>query len=276
MSLARWPPRFAYQVWLWTRSASPTAAAIARSIESVCERRRVRRVTRERVPGAVGDGARHEVAGPVGAPAVHRELDEPRQLAREVLDVDARAAVHVGRVLPREQRDPQRVDHLALADHDDAALGDDEALAVGLGSTPICAPAATSTFLSRIALRTTALRPTSTPCMQHRALDLRVRVHVDARREDRAAHAAARDDHAGADHRVDRLSRCGPPPRTRTSPAAAARPGEDRPRLVVEVEDGHRRDQVHVRVVVGVERPDVAPVAALALARARDVVREKS
>ena len=42
---------------------------------------------------------------------------------------------------------------------------------------------------------------------------------------------------------------------------------EDRPVAVVEVEDRVGRDQVHVGVVVGVERPDVAPVAVLALGR---------
>ena len=49
-------------------------------------------------------------------------------------------------------------------------------------------------------------------------------------------------------------------------------PCEDRPLAVVEVELRLDRDEVHVRVVEGVERPDVAPVAALDLARARDLV----
>ena len=46
---------------------------------------------------------------------------------------------------------------------------------------------------------------------------------------------------------------------------------QDRPVGVVEVEDRVGRDQVHVRVVVRVERPDVAPVAALALGDPGDV-----
>jgi hypothetical protein len=59
-----------------------------------------------------------------------------------------------------------RLDRLALADDDHAAVGDREALAVLSGSQPIRAPSAMRTFLSMIALRTTALRPTSTPCMR--------------------------------------------------------------------------------------------------------------
>jgi len=36
--------------------------------------------------------------------AAHLEVDQLRELARQVLDVHARAAVHVGRVLAREQQ----------------------------------------------------------------------------------------------------------------------------------------------------------------------------
>ena len=51
--------------------------------------------------------------------------------------------------------------------------------------------------------------------------------------------------------------------------------GVDRPLVVVEVEDRVRRDEVHVGLVVGVERAHVAPVAAVALAGAgHHVVRE--
>ena len=39
--------------------------------------------------------------------------------------------------------------------------------------------------------------------------------------------------------------------------------GEHGPRVVVEVEHGHRRDEVHVRVEIGVDRSHVPPVAAL-------------
>jgi hypothetical protein len=38
------------------------------------------------------------------APAVHAKVDAAAKLAGEVLDVDAGAAVDVGRVLPRQQR----------------------------------------------------------------------------------------------------------------------------------------------------------------------------
>ena len=68
-------------------------------------------------------------------------------------------------------------------------------------------------------------------------------------------------------------SRCAPAPDGRTSPAAQSLvPLQDRPARVVEVEDRLGRDQVHVGVAVGVDRPDVAPVAALALGHAGNVV----
>ena len=73
------------------------------------ERRGVRAAPGQGLPGPIGahrGGSRDLFA--LAAPAVHRQLGEPRELAREVLDVHARAAVDLRRVLPREQRDLQR------------------------------------------------------------------------------------------------------------------------------------------------------------------------
>ena len=77
----------------------------------------------------------------------------------------------------------------------------------------------------------------------------------------------AGDDGAAADHRVsgravlDELRR-----------RQRRREAEDRPLPVVQVEDRLQRDQVHVRVVVGVQRADVPPVAAVAVGRAWHLV----
>ena len=94
---------------------------------------------------------------------------------------------------------------------------------------------------------------------------------MHARREDRAAHGASRDDDPGAHHRVHRR----PDPALLLEDELRRRqllgPGQDRPVLVVEVEHRVDRDQIHVRVVVRVERPHVAPVAEVALARAEDL-----
>ena len=106
---------------------------------------------------------------------MHRHVDEPGELPREVLDVDARAAVDVRRVLAGEERDAHAsgpLYTLALADDDDPAGRDDEALRSCSGSTPSCAPGSITTFLSTIAFRTIAPSPTSTPSHQHGALDL--------------------------------------------------------------------------------------------------------
>ena len=48
--------------------------------------------------------------------------------------------------------------------------------------------------------------------------------------------------------------------------------GDDRPLPVVEVEDRVDADQVHVRLVVGVDGPDVLPVGLVALGLAGDLV----
>ena len=97
---------------------------------------------------------------------------------------------------------------------------------------------------------------------QERLLDAAPRPDLHALEQDRAAHPGARDDGAAADERLggdaedDRR-------RPRSARAATLRlGGQDRPARVVQVEGGRRREQFHVRGVVGVERADVAPVAA--------------
>jgi hypothetical protein len=74
--LGQVPPKFAYQVWLWTRSASAVSGHRQvdrhRAQGGELQRRAVERVQR-----LVTDGAR-----PVGAPGVHVDLDQVAQLAR--------------------------------------------------------------------------------------------------------------------------------------------------------------------------------------------------
>ena len=120
--------------------------------------------------------------------------------------------------------------------------------------------------------------------------------------QDRVAHhRAAADPHARHDHRVHDLGAvvdphvratapscarsppemivpapttdsCATPPLTNLAGGSGADRGADRPALVVEVEDRVHRHQVHVRVVVRVQRPDVAPVAAVAVGGAGHLV----
>ncbi len=59
------------------------------------------RVAGQRVPGAMRDDRRVDVSA-VGAEAVDGHLREACELAREVLDVDAGAAVDLRRILPRQ------------------------------------------------------------------------------------------------------------------------------------------------------------------------------
>ena len=133
-------------------------------------------------------------------------------------------AVDLGRVLAREQRDlhASTVVPLGMTTIPPAETGKRSRSASG--STPISRALARSARSCRGSRGARPrCRPTSTPCMRIAVLDLRVGVHVRARREDRAPHGAAGDDHAGAHHRVQRLAAARRPRRRRTWPAAADR-----------------------------------------------------
>jgi hypothetical protein len=105
----------------------------------------------------------------------------------------------------------------------------------------------------------------------------RVRVHVHAGRQDRSADGAAEMTTPAQHHRVQRLAAAVVVVEDELRRRQRLGPAQDRPLAVVEVELGLDRDEVHVRVEEGVERPDVAPVAALDLGcapgpRCREVV----
>ena len=165
-----------------------------------------------RASGAVPASASHARTCPTTPLAVARppkqwtsSVHEPRQLAREVLDVHAGAAVDVGRELPRQQRDPHGVgDHLdALADDDDAVLGDGEAGARSCsGSTPMCAPV--DTRRSCRGWRCGRPRRADPPVEQHRAFDLGAAPRARRARGPSAARSRRRRS-PRADQRVERL-----------------------------------------------------------------------
>ena len=98
-------------------------------------------------------------------------------------------------------------------------------------------------------------------------------MNVGIRGQDRAHDLTAGDNHAGGDERVDRV--------TQTILVAIDELGgrqraidhrHRRPLTVVQVEHRVHRDKVHVRLVVGVQRTNVAPVIAVAVGRTRHVV----
>ena len=95
---------------------------------------------------------------------------------------------------------------------------------------------------------------------------------MDLGRQDRRLHGRARDDDARAHHRVQRVARAAVVGEDELGRRQRLRQREDRPLHVVEVEHRVDGDEVHVRVVERVERPHVAPVAAVALGGAGDLV----
>ena len=258
-------------MWLWTSSAPCTRAVITRSTDIACSAARC---------GSLPTSASHARCATtpgvraLGAPAVHGQLLAPRELARQVLDVHAGPAVDLGRVLAREQRDAHRLGlhDVALADHDDAAVRHGEALRVGLEVDADLRPGVdVDVLVDDRALDDRAAADLHAR-HQHGVLDRRVGVDVHAGREHRAAHLAAGDDHAGAHHRVQRVAHALLVGEHELRRGQRLLPGEDRPLAVVEVEHRVDRDQVHVRLPERVERPDVAPVAAVARRRARHLV----
>ena len=181
--------------------------------------------------------------------AVDAHVDQPGQLPAEVLDVDAGAAVDLGRELPGEQRDPRGSRHptrLALADDDDPALGDVNARGRRPGRRRCRRRAATATFLSMMARRTTAPRPTTTSSMRTESStrapeSTRTPGESTDRRTvppEMITPALTIESSAGRSARA---------PRRRTWPAGSWLVQRvDRPVAVVEVEDRMDRDQVHV------------------------------
>ena len=225
----------------------------------------------ERLPRLVRDDARRGAGRPRRAPAVDGHVDELRELAREVLDVDARAAVDVRRVLAGEEGRANRV----RCRH----------------ARP-CRPRRSRRARRRTASgRARGRRRGGAPgldddvLVDDRVADDRALADVGAVQERRSPRRAP----ASGRGRRARGPSGGRSPPEMIAPAqtieSTAMPGVarvlehelrrrlpvgrhvDRPVRVVEVEDRVGRDQVHVGVVVGVERPDVAPVAVLALRR---------
>ena len=117
-------------------------------------------------------GRRRAVARPSSA---RRGRRSARELARQVLDVHARAAVDLRRVLAGEQRDPHASTRGALADHDDAARRDTvKRSRSASGSTPICAPGSIAHVLVEDRAAHDGVAADVDAVHQHRALDLRV------------------------------------------------------------------------------------------------------
>src|SRR6266571_5935203 len=132
---------------------------------------RHRHVGGDRLQGLVGPGQpvprlMRDRAGPVCALAVHGQADQGAQLARQVLDVHPGPAVHLRRILPRQQRHGELAARTA-GGHSGTSwplpttvmppseTTNPRALSCSL-STPTVAPSGTTTFLSRIASLTTA------------------------------------------------------------------------------------------------------------------------
>jgi len=94
------------------------------------------------------------------------------------------------------------------------------------------------------------------------------------RRQHRPAHEPARHDRAVADHTVK--GPAGPAPVVHELGRRLRRHvSQYRPSVVVQVEHGGHRAQVHVRVEIGIDRPHVPPVAPVAFGRARHLVPQE-
>ena len=133
--------KLAYQVWLWTRSAASTSAAIRRSAESARSARPFA-ILGQSVPGLVG--TRHEGVISGLPEAVHAHVEQLCELPGKVLHVHAGAAIYLRRVLPCQKGNtghpttfsPFPITTMPLAEMVNR-------LASISGSTPTCAPGST-------------------------------------------------------------------------------------------------------------------------------------
>ena len=176
------PPRFAYQVWLCARSEPSAPAAIVRSIETArsaarCGRRRPARPT----PCALSRPR-------AGAPAVDAHVLERAQLARQVLDVHARAAIDLRRVLAGQQRDPHAVTRSPLGMTTMPPSDTWKRARVGLRVDADLARPRRSHVLVHDRPPHDRVAAHLDPVHEDRVLDERVGVQVHERREDRAPH----------------------------------------------------------------------------------------
>ena len=227
---------------------------------------------RARSHGAVGDDRRPVARRPVRAPAVHRHL---RRAAR----ARARGTRRGRPAPPYTSGGYSRVSSATLTRSTVSPLpitttppvGEREALAIGLGVDADLRARRDRDVLVDDRVPHDRAAADVDAVHQHRPLHLGV-ASARARRGERIERRTVPPETITPAHTIEFMAA---PTRARLLLEHELRgrqrlgPGEDRPLLVVEVEDRVDRDQVHVRVVVGVERPDVAPVAAVALARRR-------
>ena len=107
-----------------------------------------------------------------------------------------------------------------------------------------------------------------------RVLDVAVRVHADARGQDAARDLAAGDDASHRDQGPRGLAAAALLVEHELGGRELRLVGAQRPFRVVQVEHGVDLDQVHRRLVVGVQRPHVAPVLRGLLVLVPEQVRE--
>src|SRR5271157_4696516 len=95
---------------------------------------------------------------------------------------------------------------------------------------------------------------------QDASVNLRIGVHAHIGREHAVAHRAAGDDAAHGHNGVVRLSRTPGIVEHELGRRILSHVGANRPSLIVNVEHWRHRNQVHVGLVIGLQRPDIAPV----------------
>ncbi|MDF2874141.1 MAG: hypothetical protein K0R22_824, partial [Sporomusa sp.] len=96
---------------------------------------------------------------------------------------------------------------------------------------------------------------------QDRVFNKAVAVNLAARSQDRPANGGPTDDAAAADVGIEVLAAAAFLIKHRFGRRVIALIGDDRPPVVVEIELWHYVDQIHIGLIVGVNGPDILPVA---------------
>src|ERR1700687_2002315 len=173
-------------------------------------------------------------------------------------DTTLEVALLAGKIVHSHRSLKQRI---VAGDYGDAALGHEITLPVGLGVVADGGAFGDMDIAVEDRFANTATAPHADVRKQDAVVHFRVRVDAHVGRQDGVLHDAAGDNAAVGDDGIERGAGAAGFGKNEFRRRILALVGADRPLLVIEVEDGRDRDNVHVGFVVGLERANVAPVA---------------
>ena len=237
------------------------AAQATADADALAEALQVARAAQQAAePTAAAQAAAAQAAAAQAAAAL-RDVREQAAAAREQAATEGASALCAGDGLTEELPGHD----LSLADHGDAASGHHQTAGpVMVLVHPDRGPLLEDDVLVQDGVLDHGAPADAGIVHDHGPVHPGRAVHPDSGRQHRVAYLPAGDDDPVADHAVDRPSHPARLVVHELGRRVRRYVGQDRPLAVVEVERRVDRAQVHVRIEVGVERPDFPPVTRVA------------